>query len=189
MFKPHKNCNICKVILKGDEKLARRIMSSKKWVLGGESLGAIAKDYEGKFSYQSLCAHAKKHQAPTEEDLIKSRVNRKQAEIVTQRFQKQVRSVDVRQDLMDRLAQKLESGDFDDSMTVKDLIKVLKDTDDVAAKKKDQDLDILKMMLPYQSGEIETLNPSTMQRFEAFDPWAEVIEGEVVRGVDGTDSA
>jgi hypothetical protein len=65
------------------------------------------------------------------------------------------------------LYEKLENGEFDDQMTVKDLLTALRDSDNIEAKKKDQDIDILKMMMPYRSGEANIVEGE----FEEFNPW------------------
>jgi len=165
-WKPHKLCKVCNVIKAGDEDLFKRVTHSKQFERGGESLTSIAEDYKGKFTYQSLYLHCKKHQAPTAEMLVGRRMARVQEQAVVDNYKKSVTAKDTRQGLLDKLAEKLESGEFDDTMTVKDLIAVLRDTDNAEAKKKDQEIDILKMMMPYRSGDV------IQGEYEEYDPWA-----------------
>lgn len=68
---------------------------------------------------------------------------------------------------MERLADKLENGEFDDKMTVKDLLATLRDADNAAAKKTDQQIDIMKAMMESRSGEIVAAEVID----EEFDPW------------------
>lgn len=167
-WKPHKLCKVCNLIKEGDEKLFKRIMHCKQFENGGEPLTEIAREYEGKFTYQSLFLHCKKHQAPTADDLAGRRMQRVKEKVMVDQYKEAVTTRDKRNALVDKLYDKLESGDFDDQMTVKDLLTALRDADNVEAKKKDQDLDILKMMMPYRSGEADVIEGE----FEEFDPWA-----------------
>ena len=165
-WKPHKLCKVCAVV-KEDEDLFKRIAHSKQFERGGESLTDIQEEYKDKFSYQSLYVHVKKHQAPTADMLASRRLAKVQEQVMVDQYKRAVNSKDARQDLLDKLFNKLESGDFDDSMTVKDLITVLRDTDNAEAKKKDQEIDIMKMMMPYRSGDV------IQGEYEEYDPWQE----------------
>jgi len=165
-WKPNKLCKVC-ALLKDDEVLFKRIAQSKQYQPGGESLTDIQDDYKDKFSYQSLYTHARKHQAPTAEMLTSRRLAKVQEQVMVDQYRRAVNSKDARQDLLDKLFNKLESGDFDDSMTVKDLITVLRDTDNAEAKKKDQEIDIMRMMMPYRSGDV------VQGEYEEYDPWQE----------------
>jgi hypothetical protein len=158
---------VCNVIKAGDEDLFKRITHSKQFEKGGEPLTDIARDYQGKFTYQSLFLHCKKHQAPTAEELIGRRMQRYKEVAMVQQYQRAITTREKRAALIDRLYEKLENGEFDDQMTVKDLLTALRDSDNIEAKKKDQDIDILKMMMPYRSGEANIVEGE----FEEFNPW------------------
>lgn len=165
-FKPDKRCKTCKLILAGDEKLFNRIAMSRQFTSDGESLSAIQRDYEGKITYLSIHGHAKKHQAPNSEKLMQRRMSAIQAKRDQLQYREIKKTADVRQSLLEKLAEKMDSGDFDDKMTVRDLIAVLRDADNAEAKKKDQAIDIMKMMMPSRSGEFVEGDV-----VEEFDPW------------------
>lgn len=165
-WKPHKLCKVCN-LCKEDEKLFKRIAESKQFVNGGETLTEIQEDYKDKFSYQSLYIHVKKHQAPTADILASRRLAKVQEQVMVDQYKRSVQAKDARQDLLDKLFTKLESGEFDDKMSVRDLIVVLRDTDNAEAKKKDQEIDIMKMMMPYRSGDV------IQGEYEEYDPWEE----------------
>jgi septum formation inhibitor MinC len=165
-WNPHKLCKVCNVC-KVDESLFKRIALSRQFVNRGETLTDIHEDYKDKFSYQSLYSHVKKHQAPTADILSSRRLAKVQEQVMVDQFKRSVQTKDARQDLLDKLFNKLESGDFDDKMSVKDLLSVLRDTDNAEAKKKDQEIDIMKMMMPYRSGDV------VQGEYEEYNPWEE----------------
>ena len=167
-WKPHKSCKVCKTI-KIDEPLYTRIMESSQYMRGGEPLTTIAEDYKDFFTYQGLFNHCKKHQAPNGDQLAVRRMAQVQKEHDKQLYQRAVKTLDARQELIDRMFSKLEDGEFDDQMTVKDFLTAMRDSDNAAAKKKDQDIDILKAIMPSRSGEV--IRGEVIE--EEFDPWDE----------------
>lgn len=169
-WKPEPRCKVCQKC-KTDEKLFRRIMGSKQFVKDGETLQHIWEDYQQDFLYLSLYRHAKTHQAPTAEDLAVRRLTKFKQDAQVEEFKKVVGTQEARQTVQDRLYEKLLNGDFDEKMTVKDLIAVLRDSDNAEAKKKDQEIDILKMMMPHRSGELD--GEIIEGEYEEFDPWDE----------------
>lgn len=166
-WKPRKNCKVCQTI-KADEKLYVRIMESSQYLRGGESLTDIAEAYKDSFSYQGLYNHCKKHQAPNADQLSVRRMAQLQKENDKELYKRAVKTSAARQELIDQMYSKLENGDFDDKMTLKDFLTALRDADNAEAKKKDQDIDIMKMMMPSRSGDAvrEVIE-------EEFDPWNE----------------
>lgn len=175
-FQPRKNCKICKAV-KADKKLFKRIYGTKFYVDGGESLLQLAN--ETSLQYRALLTHCKKHQNLTEDALAES-----QLEVIAKKEQnkaiaKLVRTADARQDVIDKLYAEMDGRDLSE-LSGKDvldlLLKATKMADDVAAKRKDQDIDIMKMMGAIRSGEII----DTDEDQEAFDPWADAEEGEIV---------
>ena len=175
-FKPRKNCKICQAV-KSDKRLFKRIYASKYYHKGGEPLLAIATE-EG-LNYRALTTHCKKHQNLSEDALAAAQLNeiaKSESREIARKF---VRAGDARQDMIDKLQHQLDQADMSE-LTAKDVIallaKVTRDSDDVAAKAKDQNIDIMRMMGAVRSGEV-----STSEVFEEFDPWKEqAIEGELV---------
>lgn len=167
-WKPKKNCKVCQTI-RQDEKLYSRIMESSQYMKGGESLTSISEEYAAFFSYQSLFNHVKKHQALSGDQLVVRRVAQLQKKHDGEMYKKIVKAADAQQTLLEKLNDKLESGDFDDKMTVKDLIAITRDINNADAKKKDQAMDIMKMMAPHRSGEVIDMTESE------FDPWKEKL--------------
>lgn len=169
-WKPERRCNVCKKCMT-DEKLFRRIMESKQFVKGGETLQAIWEDYKDDFLYLSLYRHAKMHQAPTAGDLAVRRATKLKQEAQVRHFEEAVSTGQARQAAINRLFEKLQNGDFDEDMSVKDLLTALRDSDNAAAKAKDQEIDILKMMMPHRSGEVVETGEVIDGEYEEFDPW------------------
>lgn len=108
-------------------------------------------------------------QATNSDKLIERRMNEKIQKADQLAYRQERKTGDVRQNLMERLADKLENGEFDDKMTVKDLLATLRDADNAAAKKTDQQIDIMKAMMESRSGEIVAAEVID----EEFDPWTE----------------
>ena len=168
---PHKLCKVCQTIKDGDESLFKRVAESRQYAKGGESLKSIMRDYVGQFGYQSLYGHARKHQAPTAGDLIVTRVNVAQAKRDGEAYRSIVKSTDARQNIIEILHSILSDPDqfrrMDPEKQVALLLRALKDSDDTSAKRKDQEIDILKMMMPHRSGEVVEAVPVKPE----YDPW------------------
>lgn len=155
-FSFRSNCNTCKAI-KQDKTLLQRIYNSHEYTKGGEYLTVISADTG--IGYQSLFKHVKRHQSLSEEDLTQrqlSSINK----LSKDRLVKQViLTADARQSLIQELYSVLESDDFKNlspDKKVSLLLKALKDSDDVSAKSKDQNIDIVKMM---QGARSSDMNP------------------------------
>lgn len=146
------NCKTC-IAVKADKYLLKRIYESRAYVQGGEHLTTIAE--ETGLNYQSLYKHTKHHQAVTSEDLSMRQlaaVDKAAKDIMVQQV---IRTADARQSIIQELYTVLDSEDFkalpaEKKVTL--LLKALKDSDDVSAKSKDQDIDVLKMMAGGRSG-------------------------------------
>lgn len=167
-MKFRKNCKICIAVI-ANPSLVNRFYESKYFGNKGrstESLFQIAQ--RTGLNYAGLINHLKNHQAPTEEDLSKAQISRMVKDNTQQHIQKALTTRDKRAALIDKMFAKLESGEFDEKMTVKDLITTLKHADDVDAKAKDQGIDILRMMQGSRS--TPTLDAATP--YEQFDPWS-----------------
>lgn len=170
-IKLDKKCKVCKLIMAGDEKLAERIFFSSQFHRHGEPLTHILEDYTTELKYQSLYNHARKHQAPNSDKLVERRMNAIAAKADQLAYRQERKTGDVRQNLMERLADKLENGEFDDKMTVKDLLATLRDADNAAAKKTDQQIDIMKAMMESRSGELVIGDAID----EEFSPWSKDV--------------
>jgi len=166
-IKLDKKCKVCKLIMAGDEKLAERIFFSSQFHRHGEPLTHILEDYTTELKYQSLYNHARKHQAPNSDKLVERRMNAIAAKADQLAYREERKVSNVRQDLLDRLAEKLENGEFDQTMKVSDLLATMRDADNAAAKKTDQQIDIMKAMMESRSGEIVAAEVID----EEFDPW------------------
>lgn len=129
--------------------------------------------------YNALGRHTKKHQGISNYELTVAKrkiLARKEANaIVKQR----IGTADARQDVLDQLtALVADHGEIKigQDITLKDamalILKSAKDADDVAAKKKDQELDVFKLMTSARSGATPPGNED-----EPFDPW---VEGQLV---------
>lgn len=178
-FQPVKTCKVCKAV-KADKKLFKRIYASKFYVKGGESLLQIAN--EAGLQYRALLAHCKKHQNITADKLAESQLEQIGQKTSQAAFRQLVRTGDARQEIIDKLSAELGSRDLTE-LTARDVVDLLlkgtKHADDVAAKKKDQDIDIMKQMGAIRSGEVaeEVID-------KPFDPWADAEEGEIVDDTD-----
>lgn len=180
-LKIDKRCKVCKRCL-DDPSFMRRLFGSRAYVPGGESLKKIADDSGA--NYQGLIRHTAKHQGISESEL-KLRKARTSAKIQGRTLVKgALKAEDARQTVLDQLAQILEDAgalELGKDITAKDaiglLLKATKDTDDVQAKKKDQDIDVFRLMTQSRSGSPALPAESSD---EPFDPWAEAVEGEIV---------
>lgn len=154
-------CKVCKKIraeeAAGSSKLIKRIYNSKQYVKGGESLKAIARDYKDHFQYQTLYKHARMHQAATEDDLTQARLNRIHKETVNSQIDKLVRHQDVRQFIMEKGMEQLETGDI--KLNANAVLSAANKEADIESKQKDQAIELMKMVQAFQSGELQYAPP------------------------------
>lgn len=151
----NKRCKVCQVIDAGDNELLKRIYHCSKYRKNGESMGQIADDYKGKFTYVSLTQHAKRHQAINQTDLKRSI----QAEIVKNGSNgaaiEIIKHGDLRQLVIEKGYKGIKSGKI--KLKASDAIKAAKDQADVEAKAIDQGLTVAEMMMRIASGEIKPI--------------------------------
>jgi hypothetical protein len=148
------NCKTC-IAVKADKFLLKRIYESRAYVRGGEDLTKIAESMG--LGYQSLYKHTKHHQAVTSEDLSQRQLEAVDKAAKDNMVARVIRSADARQSIIQELYSVLDSDDFKGLPAEKKvtlLLKALKDSDDVSAKSKDQNIDILKMMSAGRSGNV-----------------------------------
>lgn len=163
-------CRICKtiraeeaagkVLSKGalsKTPLITRIYQSKAYTKGGEPLTKIAKDYTERFSYKGLFLHSKTHQAPTEEDLVEARLKRIHKRTMDDKVAQLIKHADVRQTIMDKGMQQLETGEM--KLTSNVLLGAANKEADIEAKQKDQAIEVMKMIQAFQSGEVQYIKP------------------------------
>lgn len=157
-------CKVCKKIraeeASGYPKLIKRIYNSRQFVKGGESLKAIAKDYQKDFEYPSLYKHARMHQAATEDDLTTARLNRIHKTTVNAQIDKLVRHSDVRQLIMDKGMEGIEAGDI--KLNANAVLSAANKEADIESKQKDQAIELMKMVQAFQSGEIQYERPKVI---------------------------
>lgn len=160
MIKIDKRCKVCKVIHKeeiyGKATLAKRIYNSKAYVKGGEPLSELHRDYEDKFSYQSLYWHTKKHQAPTADQLADSRLRIIDKEFHDKAAREQVKHQDLRQEIMEAAKQLLEEGKLE-GINANTALRAAKDASDIEQKEKDRGIKVMEMIAAFQSGEVERI--------------------------------
>lgn len=164
MIKLDKRCSTCKRITqekqKGKQLFLTRLYNSRAYG-GEESLSNIAKEVctqepfkcAYKTAYQSITRHCKYHQAISEDDLINNQVvraaKRKDDEVV----RKIVQHRDVRQMIMDKGVEQIESGEL--QLTAAAVVTAANKEADIELKQKDQQLKLMEMVAMFQSGEVQ----------------------------------
>jgi hypothetical protein len=151
-LKIDKRCNICKLV-RYDKKLLKRIYNSSQYKEDGESLKSIQRDpeYIKVFTYQNLYRHSRKHQGIDEETLQNRAAARYAAKLEVQQIKAAVNHTETRQELVDLGVQQLKDGSI--KMSASALASLLKQQSDIEEKSKDRQLDIIKMIQRFQSGE------------------------------------
>ena len=161
-------CKVCKKIraeeAAGSSKLIKRIYNSRQYVKGGESLKSIAKDYQKDFQYQTLYKHSRMHQAATEDDLTTARLNRIHKTTVNAQIDKLVRHQDVRQEIMSRGMEQIESGEI--KLNANAVLSAANKEADIESKQKDQAIELMKMVQAFQSGELQYAPPKITSDIE-----------------------
>jgi hypothetical protein len=156
-----KRCKVCKKIRqeesKNRSKLIKRIYNSGAYVKGGESLRAISRDYTDYFEYQALYNHSKKHQAPSEEDLVQSRLYQVHKKDIQDKIKRMFTTEEVRNEIIEKGMEGLESGEI--KLNANHLIQAAKHTDEKMLKEKDQSLALMRTIQAFQSGEVQYTLP------------------------------
>ena len=152
-LKIDKRCTVCQTIEAGDVDLLRRIYRSSKFVAGGESITQIAQDYTDKFKYGALARHSSRHQTIHESDLKTSTLNKIAQNGANAAVLAVVKHGDVRKLVMEKGYKQIKSGKI--KLKASDVIKAAKDDADIELKTKDQGLQVMEMMMKFQSGELQ----------------------------------
>lgn len=151
MLERQKRCKICQYS-KQDKKLLKRIANSTYYdKTGTESLTAIHKDYKDTFSYGSLTNHAKKHQGVSQEDLNNRRLNQAVKEEENKQVRKAVKHGQVRQLIMDKGYEGIESGEI--QLRAPDVLRAAEGEVDIEEKHKDRQATFMKMVWAFASEE------------------------------------
>lgn len=182
MFKPNKKCNICRIILSGDNTLKKRIFTSTKFLgsNGGESLAAIRRDYGEQWSALSMTNHLKKHQALDKAQVARMHLAepiKEQAPVVPQTTTDIVPSSPTAPDnifdeIMGQGMEALKAGEL--KMTTRDVLTAAKNKADLDLKRKDQNIKMQEMIWHFASGEAS--NAGNYDR--------KIIEGETSTAYD-----
>lgn len=181
-LKIDKRCKVC-AACKADPNLLKRLYDTKVYKKGGESLLEFARDTG--LNYAGLGRHTKRHQFISSEDLDNHKlkvIHKQQSDMMVKQA---ITAGSARQSALDKLAVAIEDqGEIKvgDNIALKDvialLLKATKDADDVQAKKKDQERDIVKMMMGVRSGSGSVdAEDDLVIDYDEFDA---PIEGEIV---------
>jgi hypothetical protein len=160
MLKPVKTCKVCKIVSRGDlegKKLLKRIYESRAYVRGAEPLTAIVADYQGRpdaFTYLSIHKHCQKHQGIDADTLANSRIARANKSLENDRIREMVKHTDVRQEIMEAAAKLLQDPEWVKKIKPSDALKAAKDTSDIEEKHLDRQMEVMKMVNAFASGEI-----------------------------------
>ncbi len=179
VLKLDKRCKWCQAV-KADKKLLKRIYASAFYVENGESIKNIAATYVGGGIYPALLNHCKRHQGLTDDDLNTREVQRIAKSTSNAMIAQGVKTATARQGIIDNLSDVLTGDDYaslSPEDKIKLLLKAIKDTDDVDAKRKDQDIDVFRMMGGIRSGEIKPVIEGTVVADEPYDPWSAEATG------------
>lgn len=165
-LKIRKNCNVCKA-LRGNNKLLNRIYKSKAYNKGGETLLDIQRDNAELFSYKQLWNHSRVHQGLSEDDIHNKALTRRAHDIEVKKMQTNLTHTAVRQELVDIGAEAIRTGEV--KMTAGVTARLLKDQSDIEEKQKDRQIEIMKMIQTFQSGEVAYRG-------------SDILEAEIVSG-------
>lgn len=165
-LKVDKRCKVCNAV-KADPKLLKRLYKSRAYVPGGESLRDIAREHLGQFTYDGLWNHCAKHQGVNEADLKDKRLHYTARVEEAKMLRQAISHQDARQELVDIGLKEIRDGSV--KMNASTVASLLKQQSDIEQKEKDRQLEVLKMVERFQSGEM------------AFNEEApELVEAQVV---------
>jgi len=159
--------------------LLKRIYESAAY--GGiEPLSVIARDYEGKgpgkFAYLSLWKHSHTHQGIDADTLAESRIHRLSKDMENTKIRELVSHTDIRQSILDAAKKLMEDPEWVAKIKPSDALKAAKDTSDIEEKHLDRQVEVLKMVNAFASGEI-VREPEGVPNGIATQPPAGYIEG------------
>lgn len=151
MLRTHKKCRVCQEISHNTTLLEKIFESSFFVKYSKVNLSNIQKQYDDKFSYDSLLNHVKKHQFMSEEDFNSRHMKQIAKKAERQILQRQIESKEVWDEVIEQGMDKLKKGEL--SMKTADLLKAAKDKSDHEMKVKDQQIAMMDMVFHFASGE------------------------------------
>lgn len=183
MIKTHKLCAVCNTILsqpkKWEGRLAKRIYGSRQYTPSSDyRLSDVAREYQDKFSYESLLNHCKKHQFISTKDFDERHLRQTAREAEKVILKNAITSQDVWAKVIDKGMEDLEGGKMRLSAT--HLLAAARDKSNFDIKFAGQQMALMDMVAAYASGE---------KLPEGVKENGYVIEGELAGGVGDTDSA
>lgn len=176
MIKWNKLCNVCKVA-KTNKALTNRIYNCASFMRNGESMRAIADDYEGVFTYENLKNHTKKHQFISQDDYTKRHLNQIVKTAEKNIVKRNIESGVVWDTVINKAMERLENDEL--QIKASDLLKAAKDKSDHEFKVKDQQIAMMEMVYHFASGENNRENVKPYDRA--------IIESESSTSYDPTE--
>lgn len=153
MLKTDKRCNVCKVILAGDDALLQRLYQSFHFRgKRGEPLINIAKAYSEHFDGQSLWRHLSKHQFIDAETARAHDIAVQDKTSATKVIKEAIGHTEVRELILKRGYKGIKSGTI--KLKGSDVRAAAKDASDIEERQKDRSLQIMDMVMRVASGEV-----------------------------------
>jgi hypothetical protein len=178
-FNPQPLCKVCQACIANPELLDDIYKSSYFMGNTGKNLQMITKEQDGKFGYNSLLKHVKKHQTIQSEEYTDRRLKAIAKKANNRVARKELQANAVWDEVMEAGIEQLRSGEM--KIKAADLLKATKDKSDTQLKKKDQEIATIEMVMHFASGESERLESKKYDR--------RVVEGETVTSYDPTRDA
>lgn len=145
-----KRCKVCAAV-RTNKPLLKRIYESSCFVPHSkDTLLAIARDYEGVFSYQGLKIHTKKHQFIDSQDYKDKMLSHIDKQAERSAVRKAVQAKSAIQNIIDRGHERLENGDI--TVDTNQLLRASQIQMTAEAKTKDQELAAMEMIAFFASG-------------------------------------
>lgn len=176
MLKLSPACSTCKLIreegLEDSTELLDRIYKSKAYNKRGETLRKISKELAVRLNttelvtYNSILRHTKYHQGLKAEDLANAKIKARSKKIEDEQVRQLMRHGDVRQRIMDKGLEQIESGEV--KLTASTVLGAANKEADIEDKQKDRNLKMFEMINQFRSGEIKTLDGGVVQVGQAI---------------------
>lgn len=134
-----------------DKILLKRLYASRAYRPGGEALTEIQRDYAKDFSYDSIYNHCQRHQGVNADDIKRKNVQIAAREIEAQHIREAITHQSARQEMIEVGVEGIRAGDV--KMTAAVVAALLRQQSDIEEKNKDRQLEVVKMIQQFQSGE------------------------------------
>lgn len=176
MIKLKKGCTVCAVI-KTNSKIKNEIFGTRYYLkTKGRSLADVANEYKHLFSYQALKNHCKKHQFIDEDDYTRRHAKLIEQDSNKQILKKAMQSAEIFNEIMEIGLDGIKEGNI--RLKASDVISAAKYKKEFELKEKDQELQMLNMVMHFASGENEK---GLRQPYDRA-----IIEGQTVTDYDPT---